>query len=339
MHDPSPNDKKEIELQLINSNPSDIDIPQEKQFNHASAKPPEPQSRYNKLGIYFTLLSVFSGVVVAVIWKWNPDLPSAEVITLRSIFVCIMSYYLLKKQREKSLQDLFSIQYIIIGIISSLSVVTYYLGLISLSVSEATTIYATLGIFNGIFGLLFLNETYPMIERLLGGACFIGVLLIVRPPFLFGEEKQSNDTEELFIPRYVAALIMTLSTLLWALTQIMIRKMKNGINSYSVIFQSSLTMTLFCICYMIMKGSFQTLTFAGYFTALLIASGSVYATYTIIKALEYEKPSVVGLFGYSEIIFAIIADVLIFHIFPSLLTTLGMTIIIASCLFLLKKAS
>lgn len=329
-------EERGLELQLMNRNPTDVEsqIPRK-----SGAKLSENQPKYNKRGIYFTLLSVLSSIMVVAVWKWNPSLPSAEVITLRSAFATVMTLCLLRKNGEKSVRKLFNTEYIITGIFSSLSIILYFVGSRSLSVSEATTIYATLGIFNGIFGLLFLKEAYPVIERVLGGACFVGVVLIVRPPFLFGEDKQPIELEESLMPRYIAGLVMILSTALWALMQIMMRRVKNQGNTFAVIFQNNFVMTLLCVSFIIIKGDFQTLTFEGYLTSFLLALGNMSITYTIIRALEYEKASVVGLVSYSEIIFAMLVDILIFHSFPSFLTAVGMSIIIASCLFLIKKAA
>lgn len=330
--------KKDIELLLISSDLNEFHNsgPSSTKVTISDAKP-----KYSKLGIYFTVLSVMGTVAGASVWKWNPGLPTVELLTARATVGCLSSYFLMKYfDPQASLRQIFSPQNLNVGLCGSLSLLTYALSLLSLSISEATTIYATVGIFNGIFGLIFLKDSYPISERLLGGICFLGVVLIVKPPFLFGEEDLSDSAANTpVIPRYVGGLLCLGSAATWSLMQIVLRGVRNKCTGFAAIFQNNLIMGALCLAYLIFRGNVQPIGFEGLVTSALLAACSSFLTWAIIKALQYEKPSVVGIVGYSEIIFAIMADILIFHTLPSFLTLIGMGMIIGSCLFLMKRAS
>ena len=338
MHDHSDSQKKDIELPLLGPTPTDTESPLPKRSRNLDANFSESQPKYNIWGIYFALISTLSSVLVAVIWKWNPALPRGELFVWRSVFACPLAYLLIKKyDSQLTINELFGYHNVKVGLIATISILTYFLSLLGLTVSETTTIYATLGIFNGIFGLLFLQETYPTFERILGGVCFVGVVLIVRPPFIFGEDEQSG-AKEMPISRFLAAIICIISTALWSLIQIILRATTVGCSKYAMLFQNNFQMGVIAFIYCMMNGGLQSLGFQGYFTAFLMCLCNLSVTYCIIRALEYEKPSVVGLVSYSEIIFAILADLFIFHIFPSFLALIGMSIIMACCFLLIKKA-
>ena len=329
---------KEIELHLISP-----DINEEKDYAQISTNltAPVTEQKYSKFGIYFTILSVLGTVVGACVWKWNPNLPTVELLTVRSAVGCLSSYFLMKfYNKDVSVQALFNLQNIIVGLFGSLSILTYAISLFSLSISEATTIYATLGIFNGIFGLILLKDSYPNSERILGVFCFLGVILIVKPPFLFGQGALSDiSTSNTVTSRFAGGLLCLASTALWSLMQIFLRGASSKSTGFAAIFQLNLIMGVLCGGYLIIRGDIKPIGFEGWVTSVLLAACSLILTWAIIKALEYEKPSVVGIVGYSEIIFAIVADVIVFHTLPSLLTVIGMAMIIGSCLFLIKRAS
>ena len=331
--------EKDVKLILDSSNDiaSEASTADLESFDLAKLQP----KNYNKLGIYFALLSVIATAVGSTAWKWDPNLPTYELLIVRSAVGCLASYILMKQSDSKtSLRRLFTLQNLIVGLLGALSMITFAVSLLSLTMSESTTISATQGIFNGIFGLVFLKEAYPRSERVLGLICFAGMILIIKPPFLFGQGTLlENSVSSETLPTHIAAILCLISVIFWSLMQIIIRGANKKNNGFAVVFQTNLLMGVLCAGYLTIKGEFQPLGADGYFISSFIGVTALILTWALIKALEYEKPSVVGIVSYCGIVFAIMADVIVFHTLPTLTSTAGMVLILGSCLFLVKRAS
>jgi len=223
------------------------------------------------------------------------------------------------------------------GFCAAMSSVLFYVAMVKLSVSEVYTIFSTLAILNGLLGALILNEPYSTIEKIAGGVSFLGVVLIVRPPFLFGSEEVAADTEDSGLPHWFAGVLALGSTLAYSLYQIGVRKIRSEVDPMVIAFYTNLNGVFWFGLYFIFFGEYKSSSFGEYFGCFIFGATYLVGNVVVSYALQHTTVSVVGLLGYSQLIFSLIVDILLFATFPSGLTLFGAALIVGSCLWLVTR--
>lgn len=322
---------KEIELMLLQDAHSkaypEISIP------IPSAHEPH---KYNIKGIAYALAGAFLNVMAGAIKKTIPDVPVPQLLFVRTIYtVILVSAILLVNKQTQELRKSFTVPVILMAIGRTLCNLFYFTSLISLTVSELITIYSTNGMLSGILASVALKEPYTGIEKILGLLCFAGVILIVRPPFLFGQEI-SPDQVDPELPRYIAGIMGFLAAFFFSASQVTIRSMKIKIPTWILGFHIQVNAFLFFAIYLWLMGGYRPLSYSEHWGVFLSGVCTFAIIHLNIRAIELEKPSVVGVIQYSQLLFSLLFDVLIMGTFPSTSTFIGAAFIFGSCFYLIK---
>jgi len=165
----------------------------------------------------------------------------------------------------------------------------------------------------------------------------LGVILIVRPPIIFGSEDDSAAGTGSTMSHSTAGFYALLSAVAFSLYQIGVRASRTESDPFVTTFYTNANTILWFGLYFTFIGEYKTLTLFEYFGCFVFGVICLAGFVLISYALKYATPSIVGLLGYTQLVFSLIVDICIFADFPSSLTLAGATLIVGSCLYLVLK--
>jgi len=200
------------------------------------------------------------------------------------------------------------------GFMSQFASTCWFIGISKVSLPTAMAFSFSTPLFTTITAMLFLKETisYRRATALIVG--FMGVLLILKP-----------DGEIFDIAPY-GWIFGTV--LIWALTNIVIKKLSDSVRPFVIIFYMALTMTIFSLplalfYWQLPKLEQLPLLFVAAITTLLWQ-------WCIIKAFNKSQITVLQPFEFSKLIFACIIGYVLFDEVLSISGWFGVTLIIVS---------
>ena len=298
----------------------------------------QPTAQFNKLGIIFSLLYPLANVISTATAKFISGVPPMQSLFLRSLLTTppFFAYLYYTNKADELKAGLRNPKLHLNIFFAILSGVTFYIALVKLSVSETFTIYSTLAITNGILGAIILKEPYSQLEKILGVISMIGVILIVRPPFIFGNMDDAIPNTNTSLSHSFAGILAFLSAATFSLYQISIRASRTNMDPYVISFCTN-SLGIFWYGLYFVFYEYKSLTFGEYFGCFMFGVCYIACIILIGYALKYTSVSVFGLLGYTQLIFSLLVDLLIFADFPPFLTIVGALLIVGSSVYLIMK--
>ena len=215
--------------------------------------------------------------------------------------------------------------------------VSYYVALPHLSLSIAAAAYYTLPIFITLFAALFIGEKINYYGWTAVALGFIGVLLILQPA--------SKDFSWY-------ALLPILSAILYALAMILTRTRCRAVHplmlslALNIVFVVTGSVAALCIASLYPEGRegfllapWTEMTISQWVTmgmlAIIILIGSIGA------AIAYQNgpPSVIGIFDFGYVGFAVLWSILLFNQYPDTVSVAGILLIVAAGIISLRSSA
>ena len=215
--------------------------------------------------------------------------------------------------------------------------VSYYVALPHLSLSIAAAAYYTLPIFITLFAALFIGEKINYYGWTAVALGFIGVLLILQPA--------SKDFSWY-------ALLPILSAILYALAMILTRTRCRAVHplmlslALNIVFVVTGSVAALCIASVYPEGRegfllapWTEMTISQWVTmgmlAIIILIGSIGA------AIAYQNgpPSVIGIFDFGYVGFAVLWSILLFNQYPDTVSVAGILLIVAAGIISLRSSA
>lgn len=191
-----------------------------------------------------------------------------------------------------------------------------------LEIANATAIAYLSPIVIAIFTHLFLKEKMRIAGWFLVLISFVGVVIVVSPnPSSFN----------------IKALWGILSVVAYSLGQLIIRiqnSKKIFTNSWEVLFWLALLM--FIASWFIVGNIFTTISIKQYIIGTIGGFIGLFGSFFMFLAFSKASPNVVAPFEYSRIIWVSLYSTVVFNIFPSFNTWIGIVIIIGSTIMITK---
>ncbi|AHY77922.1 ADI_G0024890.mRNA.1.CDS.1 [Saccharomyces cerevisiae] len=232
------------------------------------------------------------------------------------------------------------------GIMGFFGVFGMYFSLMYLSISDAvliTFMSPTLTIF---LSFLLLGEPFSKLEALGSLISFSGVVLIIRPTFLFGEQTQGqqspqDDIVETQNPklRLIAIGVSLLGVCGLSSVYIIIRYIGNKAHAIMSVSYFSLVTTVVAALGVLLIpsmslqlphswkqwGLFLNLGISGFIHQILLTMG-----------IQRERAGRGSLMTYTQVIYAVFWDVVLFHHWPNIWTWCGMAVIVSSTIWVIN---
>lgn len=260
------------------------------------------------------LKSIFS-LLCKVVLDRNKTISSYHLLTVKAYFmvsitVCLSIFHYFKQSNSPtSIFQLPRKEMLLITIRSVLSVISISLSIFALTYMSMSDVYAVYYIYPAIVILLssiFLKEVVETFDYVCLFTCFIGVILIIRPEFLFSEHKDSS--------MYYMFGLVILSAILKGVEDIIIRNTGKNIFPLAVPFiYSIVAMLLYPITLVMAEKVIPSYTFVDVILIFFIALFSFIYQTLMTMGLQHENAGRVSMVNYFQVIFMFLFDLFIFN--------------------------
>ncbi|KAG9312566.1 hypothetical protein JVU11DRAFT_6962 [Chiua virens] len=289
-------------------------------------------------GLLFVICSQFffasMNLSVKLLSMLDPPTPTLELITVRmviTLFCCLM-YMVANKVEDpflgpKDVRGLLAIR----GVAGFFALFGMYYALNYLSLADATVI-TFLGPFpTALAAYLLLGETYTKREAIAGVCGLVGVILIARPTFLFGNATALDENITPF-ERLRAVGSVLISVCGNTATVISVRAIGPRAHPMHLMTFFSFWCTIVGSILMAIKHETVVFPMTWQWIILLLVIGlfGVVAQVLMTMGLRYETATRGSLVGYSQLLFAGVLELVVFGTVPSLMSVVGSVAIIAA---------
>ena len=240
------------------------------------------------------------------------------------------------------------------GVLAGLNMMCSYLGVLYIPLGDALTIIYTSPIFTMIFSYIFLRTRQGLWKMSLAILLMIGVILVIRPPFMFPQNptklqflQQSKKTNQTFMAgenksrmeietfHWMGVAMSLGASCIGGLMNVSINYLKE-VDSGTVYFWNGL-MSIIC--------SFAFLTFNQnsliFFNmknvdletvGKLVALASIGICSNWMSTMSYQllDPTFCAVLRSQEVIFAYIAQMIVFHVIPCNISFIGAFLVLSS---------
>ena len=278
---------------------------------------------YNLIkGAVFGVLSSLSIVIVSSLAKEAGEFfHPVQILFFRHLFgllailliiIIINRYSLLKTNTIKS--------HILRSNLGSLAIFFMFYSVQYLSVTEATSLFFLSPIFVLILSWPLLREKVGIYKTIFTIAGFMGALVILQPDH---------------ISSMTGAILAITAALFSGLVMICLRSMGKTENAITTIFYYAFIGMI--VVLPIVPFFWVTPTYEQFIILILIGVLSSALQYCFTKSFIYLPANIAGSMFYLQIIWAIIIDLVIWGVLPSIVVIIGSAIIICSNLFILLR--
>lgn len=258
-------------------------------------------------------------------------------------YLCCLVYMLVLKNIEDApLGPRSKRGYLLLrGAVGFVGVFGMYFSLQYISLSDAVAITFFVPIVTSFLAWVILHERYSLVE----GACsilsFVGVFLIAKPSFIFGDKTSSDENVESSSTekRLLASFVGLLGVFGASSVFICLRKIGKLVHplitvSYFALFTCIVSMTSILVIpsikFELPKNSYQALLFT------IIGFSGFIMQYLLTAGVQRVPAGKSALMGYTSMVFAIIWDFLIWHHLPGFLSLLGIIVILSNAFVVIK---
>ncbi|WWD02473.1 hypothetical protein V865_000513 [Kwoniella europaea PYCC6329] len=241
------------------------------------------------------------------------------------------------------------------GFFGFMGLLGMYQALRGLTVSDSVTIQFLAPTLTALLGYLLLGEKLSFKEIIAGFCCLVGVVLVSRPSFIFGSDNVPSpgggggtrldlpppppgegDTEGIQTPqRAVSVAWAFVNVFFTAVAYTTIRGIGDKAHALHSIGYFSYLCTICTGLYMLVnpKPTVFVESFRDFLFIITIGIFGFCAQTLLTLGLQREKAGRAGIALYTQVVFSLVLEFLIWQTIPSFLSTLGTIIILTSALW------
>ncbi|KAG1805221.1 drug/metabolite transporter superfamily [Suillus subaureus] len=306
------------------------------------SQPSVPDIIASNVGMLFIISAQFFSacmyISVKILNRLETPVHALQVIIIRMAvtFLCCVTYMIIMRIPDpitgpKDVRSLLITR----GITGFFGLSGVYLSLEHLSVADATVLIFLTPLTTAVAGSILLKESYSTNQAVAGACSLLGVVLVTRPPFLFGSIPNGGHLPEGTPAERLAAVGACMMSVLGntgAYTSI--RAIGKRAHPMHVLTFFSLWCTIISSLGMIVLNIPVVYPTPWGWMLLFMVGVFGFVTQTLLTmGLQRETVSrgVTGM--YTQVIFAVMLERLIFGVMPSLLSIVGAVIIMSSALY------
>lgn len=288
------------------------------------------ENKCNKyMGLLYIVIASFLFAVGSLIVKLISETPVYQTIyysSLISLVFCAITDQSDKIPKNNEAYKLLLKR----GIYGSFGLICFYEALIFLPLSICTLLSLTIPLWVGIIGRIFYEEVYNFVHFLLTISCFIGLILIIKPSFLF-DQPDEEPKDDHFVLGIIFGILCSVVTAVIFLT---ITALKGKVSVIVILFYFN----FFSIIVGALGSQYEdskTLSFCEILIVFLAGFFFFLAQAARNRSLYLEKPFVIGLGSYSQLIMTYIMDIIFFGLSLDYLSYMGCVIIVVCMIILI----
>ena len=269
--------------------------------------------------------------------KSNQTISNVEMVFIRSaVQLCFILPFILINQPEiyKTLRDLPYL--LLMGLSGFINIIFIYSSLERIPISDTLLVTFTSPLFCALFSKLFMGEGLHWINSVAGIISFIGVAIVARPSFLFGEtdakrvtltairltknDHNNNNHNNEFV-YLIGVMYALLGAIFLALYFALVRKLisVNGIHSAVTVLYPSLMGSIACVLLTVIgkESVYLPQNKNEIFVLSSIGVYSILALVCLTFALRVENATIVNLIRNLDVIYAFLLQYGVFGIEPN----------------------
>ncbi|XP_067883591.1 solute carrier family 35 member G1-like isoform X2 [Heterodontus francisci] len=277
----------------------------------------EKKPKWVGLGLCYVLLSCLFFSVTSLLVKKIEGIHALEISGIRCLFQCLFTWPIIVYNEldllgPKGLRILIFMR----GILGATAMMLLFYAIQQLPLADATVIMFSNPVFVTLFACIFLKEKCTLWDPVFTAFTLTGVILIAKPPFLFGSQVSGIEID--YKSRIKGTAAAFGSAVCAAMTLTVIRKMGKSVNYVlSIWYYSVIGLVLSVIVVSVIQE--WRLPFCGIDRAFLILIGvcGLGGQIFLTKALQIEKAASVALVKTTEVVLAFILQYLFINYSPT----------------------
>jgi len=260
------------------------------------------------------------------------DVPHFQLFFLRVLSLCIIMHFILKWQRQPLVTSYKKINrlLVIIGLTGTVGGACSFYGFQVVPLNEATVIFQTQPVIASFLAVFLLKENFDFIQILSAIFCTIGILLVSKPSFLFGD--LGNSPIEKNNEKTTGSLSLLLAALAIGFQSIFVKKVVSFVNSNLSVFYIGLIPSIFGSFLMVLEGV-KPMTFDEWIVMTYIIVLGFFAQVLYNRSYRFGDAGKIVMMGYSQIIFGFVLDVLVLGSTLDSFSVIG-ALFVFGCVFL-----
>jgi len=251
--------------------------------------------------------------------KFIPAIPSFQVLFSRNMQFAVYSFLYSKVNKvplDEKIPTVSLKRLVMRSFIGSFGVFLHFVGIKYLPLSEAIVLYQMMPMLTGVLATIMLKEKFELRQLFCIIFSVVGVVLIVKPPFLFGSEVERDPTQ------IIGAIAMLSSALVDSFAFILIRQIAGKIPNQIMVYYVGLLGALMAGVGMIFLGVGDV--FFGDFIHLFLVGALYYIVQlTRNRAFKFGEAGKLAILGATELVYAYLIDIFYFGIAPDKLSVVG----------------
>ncbi|XP_008851305.1 solute carrier family 35 member G1 isoform X1 [Nannospalax galili] len=282
------------------------------------------------LGLFYTVLSAFLFSVASLFVKKVQGVHAVEISAFRCVFQLLVIIPCLIYRKTGFIGPKGQRVFLILrGVFGSTAMILMYYAFQTTSLADATVIAFSCPMFTSMFAWIFLKEKYSLWDAFFTLFAIVGVILIVRPPFLFGSD--TSGMRESYSNHLKGTFAAVGHAVLAAMTLVILRKMGKSVDYFLSIWYYVIVGLVESVIVLFVIGEWS-LPYCGLdrlfliFIGLLGLGGQIFIT----KALQIEKAGLVAITKTMDVVFAFIFQIAFFSDVPTWWTVGGALCVVAS---------
>lgn len=282
------------------------------------------------LGLFYAFLSTVFFSIIALLVKTIQGIHAIEISAIRCFFQMLFITPLLIYNKTGFLGPRDKRIYLILrGFLGSNAMILLFYAVQQMPLADATVIMFSNPVFTSLLAWIFLKEKCSIWDCVFTVFTLTGVILIARPPFLFGEHLggiEGNYTNH--VKGTIAAFAGAIGA---ACTFVILRKLGKSVHYYLSVWYYAVIGLLQCIITVSILGEWR-LPVCGRdrWLLVLIAILGIAGQTFLTKALQNEKAGPVSLMRTVDVILAFIFQFIFFNRAPTWWTLGGALCIVLS---------
>lgn len=282
----------------------------------------EPATASQTSGLVYMAQAAFWFAAMSLFVKLaSATLPTMEVVFLRGCLTLTLSALLLWRAGIVPLGQRRGLL-LLRGVFGSLALVCFYLAVGNLPLAEATVIHQTAPLFTAVVAAWLLRERLEPSVLLSILVCLVGVVLIARPDWLWGDVPQAEP----WAWGWVAVAL--LGSVLSSFAYVSVRRLGATENPLVVVFYFPLVTVPTSAPFAVAKWVWPTATVWLY--VLAIGATTQIAQIALTKGLAREAAGRATAVGFLQVAFATLFGAVVFGALPDRWSMLGMALILGS---------
>lgn len=298
---------------------------------HGSAREDsEKPKRCPGLGLFYAFLSTVFFSIITLLVKTIQGVHAIEISAIRCFFQMLFTVPLLVYHKTGFLGPRDKRIYLVLrGFIGSNAMILLYYAVQQMPLADATVIMFSNPVFTSILAWIFLKERCTIWDCVFTVFTITGVILIARPPFLFGEHQRGIESNYAnHIKGTIAAFAGAIGA---ALTFVVLRKMGKSVHYYLSVWYYAVIGFIECVITVSVLGEWK-IPFCGRdrWLLVLIAVLGIAGQTFLTKALQIEKAGPVALMRTIDVVLAFIFQFIFLNRAPTMWSLGGALCIVLS---------